>query len=83
MNIRDEDTLAIAAANIKRAAPKLWEEFEKAFNAVGAAQKEAAIQAPVDRVMVAQGRAQQCGAFSDLFSKAITIADQITAKQQK
>ena len=83
MKIRGEDALAVAAAKLKRQLPSVWEEFEKAFEAVGAAARDVAIQAPADKVMVAQGRAQQCVAFSELFTKATTIADQIAAKQQK
>ena len=81
--IRDEDALAIAAAKLKRAAGPLWDEFEKSFNIYTGKVMATAIQAPADKVMVSQGRAQQCVELSTLFSKAISIADKISAGQQK
>lgn len=81
--IREKDAVAVAAAKLKRTAGPLWEEFEKAFNVYAATVKDTAIQAPADKVMVAQGRAQQCVELSTLFSEAISTADKIAAGQQK
>lgn len=80
--ITSDDKLSIAAAKLQRAAPSLWSEFMDAFSAFSGMRAGEVVQAPPDKVFVAQGRAQQCAEFSTLFANALKKADDIAAKQK-
>ena len=77
---KPHDELALVAARLSRAAPNTWDEFMKAFEDYTAVRRDACIQAPADRVLLAQGRAQQCVELSSLFSKAIATANAAAQK---
>jgi len=68
---KPKDELALTAAHLSRAAPSSWADFMKAFEAYTAERKDSCVQAPADRVLLAQGRAQQCVELSSLFTTAI------------
>lgn len=77
---KPKDELATAAAYLSRAAPNKWVDFVKAFEAYAAERKDSCVQAPADRVLLAQGRAQQCVELSSLFMNAIATANAATQK---
>jgi hypothetical protein len=77
---KPKDELALAAAHLSRAAPNSWSDFVKAFEALTVERKDNCVQAPADRVLLAQGRAQQCVELSSLFTNAIATANE--AKQK-
>ena len=79
---KPHDELALAAARLSRAAPNSWDDFVKAFEAFTGTRKDACIQAPADKVLLAQGRAQQCVELSSLFTNAIKTASDMAAKQK-
>ena len=78
---KPHDELALVAARLSRAAPNSWDDFVRAFEAYAEVRRDACIQAPADRVLIAQGKAQQCVELSSLFSKAIVTANE-AAKQK-
>jgi hypothetical protein len=80
--IKPHDVLAIAAAQLSRAAPNTWAEFLKAFEAYACIYKDACVQAPADQVLKAQGKAQGCVELSSLFINAIKTANELAAKQK-
>lgn len=65
----------LAAARLSRAAPKSWEDFVKAFEAFTEVRKDGCVQATADKVVLMQGRAQQCVEISSLFTEAIKSAN--------
>jgi hypothetical protein len=77
---KPHDELSAVAARLSRAAPNTWDEFIKAFEAYAAVRRDACVQAPADRVLIAQGRAQQCVELSSLFMNAIATANAATQK---
>lgn len=77
---KPKDELAIVAARLSRTAPNTWDDFIKAFEAYARERKDACVQAPADKVLVAQGRAQQCVELSSLFTNAIATANAAAQK---
>lgn len=78
---KPRDDLATAAAHLSRAAPNSWVNFIEAFDAYTALRVSACVQAPADKVLVTQGKAQQCAELSSLFTNAIQTANAM-AKQK-
>jgi len=62
--------LVMASDRLARTAGPVWEDFLKAFAAYSANRVKECVQAPVDKVMVAQGRAQETAALFELFTTA-------------
>jgi len=56
---KPKDKLALAAARLSKAAPNAWVEFMSDFGEYVRDRELACVQAPSDRVLNAQGRAQQ------------------------
>lgn len=77
---KPHDELALVAARLSRAAPNTWDEFIKAFEVYATVRKDSCVQAPADKVLLAQGRAQQCVELSSLFRNAIATANAATQK---
>jgi hypothetical protein len=77
---KPKDELALAAAHLSRAAPNSWADFVKAFEVYMRVRKDECVQAPADRVLLAQGRAQQCVELSSLFTNAVATANAATQK---
>lgn len=67
---KPKDELATVAARLSRAAPNTWVEFIKAFEAYTTERKDGCVQAAADKVLLAQGRAQQCVELSSLLTSA-------------
>jgi len=67
---KPKDELQAVAARLSRAAPETWQAFIKAFEVYTNEARDACVQAPADKVLKAQGRAQQCVDLSSLFSSA-------------
>lgn len=57
---KPHDDLTAAAARLSKAAPNSWDEFIKALVAYTDVRRDACVQVTVDRVQIAQGKAQQC-----------------------
>lgn len=68
---KPKDELQAVAARLSRAAPETWQAFIKAFEVYTDEARDACVQAPADKVLKAQGRAQQCVDLSALFTTAI------------
>lgn len=68
---KPKDELASAAARLSRAAPNTWADFMKAFEVYTADLKDACVHAAADKILLTQGRAQQCVDLSSLFTNAI------------
>lgn len=62
--------LTLAADRLSRAAGPLWDEFLKAFELYGDKRVKECVAAPGDKVVVAQGRAQECTRLHELFANA-------------
>ncbi len=56
---KPKDRLTLAAARLSKAAPNTWVEFMSEFGEYLREKELACVQAPADRVLNAQGRAQQ------------------------
>jgi hypothetical protein len=67
---KTHDVLMTAAAQLAKAAPNSWNEFAAALAAYTQDRKDLCIQAPADKVLLAQGRAQQCVELSSLLKHA-------------
>ena len=67
---KPKDVLTDAAARLSRAAPKSWEEFTAALSEFARDRTDACVQAPSDRVLIAQGMARQCNELLALFIDA-------------
>lgn len=80
--LRELDKLTMAAARLQRANPNGWKDFMDAFEGVAAAKTKECVQAPPDKVIVAQGRAQQCADLLDLFANSLAKADALAAKMK-
>ena len=83
MNLTRKDTLSVAAAALKQAAPNSYEIFCKAFDAYSADLKDEYVQATPDKIFSIQGRVQECSLLSTLFRNAATTADHLTVRQQR
>jgi len=81
--LRAVDTLAMAAARLKQAAPNSFAEFEQAFNALTAVRNAECVQAPPDGVLRAQGRALQMQEIDALLKNCSESAKALTAKMQQ
>jgi len=57
---KPKDVLEKAAGELARTAPNRWSEFVAAFEAYAADRRDACVQAPADKVLLAQGMARQC-----------------------
>jgi hypothetical protein len=72
---KPQDELALVAARLSRAAPNSWDDFVKVFAAYVQLRKDGCVQAPADKVLLAQGRAQQCMELHTLFTEGIKQAN--------
>jgi phytoene dehydrogenase-like protein len=77
---RSQDNLAVAAAYLKRAAPKSWAEFMTALEAINTEAATLCVQAPPDQILVKQGRAQQLVELVTSLRDCIATADKLEAK---
>jgi hypothetical protein len=67
---KPKDELQAVAARLSRAAPETWQAFIKAFEVFTEEAVHQCVQAPADKVLKAQGRAQLSVDLSSLFSTA-------------
>jgi hypothetical protein len=65
MKLTPSELLIATAEQLKRSAPKSYEEFLGAFHAYAETQFNNLIQASPDALHVAQGRAQNCAQIMD------------------
>lgn len=70
---KPKDNLQVAAARLSRAAPNMWIEFMVELAAYARDRESACVQAPADRVLLAQGGARQCNELFTLFTEAAKI----------
>ncbi len=68
---KSHDVLVEVAARLSRAAPNTWTEFTAAFAAYTDDRKDGCVQAPADRILITQGKAQQCVELLSLLKQAI------------
>jgi hypothetical protein len=73
--------LIIKAASLARRAPEEWSAFLGAFGEYADLTRDQCISSPIDTVLIAQGRARECGALLRLFSECLKTADQIMEKK--
>lgn len=81
--LRTVDQLVIAVAQLKRAAPNRFKEFETAFEAFWGQAVVQCVQSTSSEVFVSQGRARQLTELRDLFQNCIAAADNLEAKMKK
>lgn len=80
--LREQDKLSVAVSRLQRANPNGWKDFMEAFEGVATAKTKECVQAPGDKVILAQGRAQQCADLLDLFANALARADALATKMK-
>lgn len=68
---KPKDELQAVATRLSRAAPETWQAFMKAFEVYTNEARDQCVHAPANRVLIAQGRAQQCVDLSSLFTETI------------
>jgi hypothetical protein len=67
---KPKDVLSEAAARLSKAAPNTWVDFLAALNGYTRERMDACVQAPADKILVTQGKAQQCGELLTLLTNA-------------
>ena len=78
MNQRD---LIMKTASLARRAPEEWSAFLGAFSEYAATTRDQCVSSPIDSVLIAQGRARECGSLLRLFTECPKTADQIMEKK--
>jgi hypothetical protein len=78
MNQRD---LIIKTASLARRAPEEWSAFLGAFSEYADSTRDQCVSSPIDSVLIAQGRARECGSLLRLFTDCPKIADQMMEKK--
>jgi len=78
MNNRD---LIMKTASLARRAPEEWSAFLGAFSEYADTTRDQCVSSPIDSVLIAQGRARECGSLLRLFTDCPKIADQIMEKK--
>lgn len=76
-------SLTIKAAALARIAPQQWREFLAELAAYSDKKRTELVQAPVETIQVAQGRAQACALLCDLFGSAVKDADRVADLLQR
>ena len=77
-----EREFILSAASLARSSPREWETFLAEFKNFTSVRRDQCVSSPVDTLLVAQGRAQQCVALLRLFEECVKTADQITEKRK-
>lgn len=67
---KPKDHLTAAAARLSKAAPNAWVEFVEAFAQFTRDRCDACVQAPADKVLLAQGMARQLVELQTLLNDA-------------
>lgn len=80
--VHPDDQVAIAAAKLKRAVPKMWGEFEEALTALGEKRKNDCIQANFTEVQRAQGRAIEAMELLKVLAECLATSDRLQSRQQ-
>lgn len=78
MNQRD---LIMKTASLARRAPEEWSAFLGAFSEYADTTRDQCVSSPIDSVLIAQGRARECGSLLRLFTECPKTADQIMEKK--
>lgn len=68
------------AAALALANPRLWDEFIAAFKLYADDRRNELIQANLDQLQKAQGRAQQCSSLVSLLEDAVKAANSINTR---
>ena len=71
------------AAALSRAAPREWAQFVEEFDAYSEIVRGQCIQAPLEDLQRAQGRAQHATAVCKFLENAVSTADRIAEKARK
>lgn len=66
--LKPKDNLALAAARLSKAAPNAWGDLVAAFSVYARERELACVQAPADKVLLAQGMARQCNELLTLIT---------------
>lgn len=74
--------LILKTASLARMAPQEWSDFLAAFKQYTDTRRDQCVSSPVDTILIAQGRAQQCASLLRLFEECLTTADQIQEKRK-
>lgn len=77
-----QDELTMKADRLARSAAPVWEEFIKAFSDYATKRVSECVAAPGDKVVVAQGRAQECTRLLELFINAKTDAAKLQQRNK-
>ena len=80
---RTTDKITLAFAHMKRAAPAAWAELEIELNALLNQRATEVMNAPADRIFVAQGKAQQLHELVKLATSCIADAQQLEERLRK
>lgn len=71
MGPKPKDVLAVKAVQLAKAAPNSWLEFMDALNVYARERVDACVQAPSDKVLLAQGMARQVNELLALMTEAV------------
>lgn len=82
-NPRDDKDLTLPAAALARAAPREWAEFMIAFRKYTDGQRDHVVQATLEELQRAQGRAQNSTVLFSLLEDAVKAADRISVRAGK
>lgn len=74
--------LILRAAELARTNPRSWNEFLGALAKFSNQVSNDCIQSPLDRLPVAQGRAQLAAFLLELMANCVASADKIQGKQK-
>lgn len=72
-----EQLLILSTAALRRAAPDAWRDFAMALQNYAGQQLHEMASAPVERLQVAQGRAQLLISLIKTFEQSLVTADKI------
>lgn len=72
-----DNEFLLKAAALARAAPTQWDEFLSAFKDYAARRRDECVQAPSDRIFLAQGHAQRCNVLLNELTDCRKHADNI------
>lgn len=81
--MKEHTALTLAAANLARSAPNGWREFLQAAASYTTTIDTNCIQSPLDKLPVAQGRAQNAREFFGLLENCLQDADRIMKRRDQ
>jgi len=83
MNMQAKDQLAVEASRLARGAPQLWAGLIAALDVLVADAQSDLLGSASNKILVAQGRAQQIMELRDVLAHAVARVNALEEKQNK